>query len=826
MRNLVPPVRPLTVAAAVLALLGLAGTAAAQTPAPPSHLVYFKDGYVLRGRVIQEKKSFVDSYSGQEIELRDGFFLVDDGARKILFSPAQVKDAVEDKNFDLDATPFVGKWYVEHYDFDARPMPFIRTVEVARDWNEKWVRDVVVNAFSAKEGERRIRAWQTVASMNLTYVRLDCIPRQEDGKFSYPYAWRANYATKELGPDQVLALINLNPEYNDHKGLKDEERRRRRLKAAQFLADLGWCDKAEAELKRLQTDLPDQKEAINTAFESLKKIRSIQLARDIRVADKAGRFQWAQKQLTDFAGEGVPEKTLSDLRELKEKYATAADNAKQAKQYLDALSQQVGGRDRQLFTEAAETIVAELNPGNVDRLKTFITQAAQAERLKANPANKTPILLPQQLLSFAVTGWVLGDVASEERVDVALKLWKARKLALAYQVADGKKRADLLDEYLTNKSDTVGVDEMAQVVASLPPPEPEEDLSTDVRVKKTDKAGRKATSYHLQVPPEYSHSHPTPVLLVLHGDKSPSEELDRWADEAGKHGYLVAAPEWGGGEYGWSSDEQAPVLQTLRDLKRHFNVDSDRVFVTGFGAGASLAWDLGQSHPDLFAGVAPISAEPNVFAFRYRRNCQYLPYYVVNGEKAGDRKSNHDFSNKDFFQDWIIKGFPSVYVQYRGRGQEWFSAEVPQILEWMDAKKRLFPDSECGKPGDSFTTLPFVTMRRADNSFYWLSADEMNSRQLNEDLAAWNPKVTGVRLQAAIGKNQISVTTESVTRLSVWLSTQHHIDYEQPVTVILNNKPVPVFSKKVKPSLQTLLDDLAERGDRQRLFVARLEFKP
>jgi hypothetical protein len=825
MRNLVPPVRPAAAAAAVLALLTLAGPAAAQ--APPSHLVYFKDGFLLRGRVVQEQKSFTDSYSGQEIKLNDGFFLVDDGARKILFSPAQVREAEEDKNFELDATPFVGKYYVEHYDNFARPMPYIRSVEVKDDFNEKWVRDVLVNGFT-KDGDRKIKAWQALAVMNQTYTRLDCITRidPQTKDVTQPYGWRATYLTRELGPNQVLGLINLNPEYNDHKGLKDEERLRRRLKAAQFLADLGWCDKAEAELKRLQSDMPDQKDAITAAFDSLHKIRSIYLARDIQVADRAGRFRWAEKQLADFDETGVPEGTLKQLRPLKEKYATAAEGVKQAKQYLDALGQQVGGRERQLFAEAAEVIAAELNPVNVERLKTFITQAAQAERLKANPANKTPVLLPQQLLSFAVTGWVLGDTAAEERVDVAMRLWRARKLALAYQAAEGKKRADLLDDYLSNKSDTVGVDELAQVVASLPPPEPEENLSTDVRVVKMGKAGRGQAAYHLQLPPEYSHGRPTPVLLVLHGDKTPAEELDRWADEAGKHGYVVAAPEWGGGEYGWSADEHAPVLQTLRDLKRRFNVDSDRVFLAGFGAGASLAWDLGQSHPDLFAGVAPISAEPNVFAFRYRHNCQYLPYYVVNGEKAGDRKAgNSGFSNKDFFQSWIIKGFPSLYVQYRGRGQEWFGAEVPQVLEWMDFKRRTFPDHECGHY-DTVTGTQFVSMRQADNQFYWLSIDDMNPKQLNEDLAKWNPKVTGATICGTIGvgTNRITVWTESVKACSVWLSTRHHVDWEQPISVALNSKVV--FNAKAKPSLKTLLDDLAERGDRQRLFVARLELKP
>ena len=50
-----------------------------------------------------------------------------------------------------------------------------------------------------------------------------------------------------------------------------------------------------------------------------------------------------------------------------------------------------------------------------------------------------------------------------------------------------------------------------------------------------------------------------------------------------------------------------------------------------------------------------------------------------------------------------------------------------------------------------------------------------------------------------------------------WTSTR-------PVTVKWNSNAV--WNKQtVAPSLATLLEDLADRGDRQRLFVAKLEFQ-
>src|SRR5204863_684995 len=130
-------------------------------------------------------------------------------------------------------------------------------------------------------------------------------------------------------------------------------------------------------------------------------------------------------------------------------------------------------------------------------------------------------------------------------------------------------------------------------------------------------------------------------LIVLHdaGEK-PAAMLPRWSAQAAEHGYILVAPEWRtgpqlGGGYGYSEQEHAAVTETLRDLRRRFNVDSDRVFLFGLGQGGLMAFDVGLTHPDLFAGVIPMGASPQYFAERCWRNGQYLPFYVVTGGRVG-----------------------------------------------------------------------------------------------------------------------------------------------------------------------------------------------
>src|SRR5437879_8409274 len=124
---------------------------------------------------------------------------------------------------------------------------------------------------------------------------------------------------------------------------------------------------------------------------------------------------------------------------------------------------------------------------------------------------------------------------------------------------------------------------------------------------------RTHTRYFLQLPPEYHPGRPYPLLIVLHtGGQLASGMLEKWSYEAGKNGYILAAPEWGAGLQQMQTtitfEQHEAVLDTLRDIRQRYRVDADRVFLSGCGDGASVAADIGMSHPDLFAGVSTMGA--------------------------------------------------------------------------------------------------------------------------------------------------------------------------------------------------------------------------
>ena len=85
-----------------------------------------------------------------------------------------------------------------------------------------------------------------------------------------------------------------------------------------------------------------------------------------------------------------------------------------------------------------------------------------------------------------------------------------------------------------------------KLITLLPPADPPEKIDPDVQqLKAPAVAGSQEVVYHVQLPREYTHHRPYPLLIVLHNSERATETLDRWKDLAREHGYILAAPEWG-----------------------------------------------------------------------------------------------------------------------------------------------------------------------------------------------------------------------------------------------------------------------------------------
>lgn len=826
----------------VLVLALFVGVAALTSGA---EVVILKDGFVIQGNVRKESETVFDKASGTTVRIvkANGLDMIDEGPKVTIFSThakqlgeisPDIKLRPEMKAY---TQPFPGRK-------SNHPLTNIASTLKTGEFNSKWVRQITV-----KEPSGAI----DVVDQQITHM---------DPYFLYmvsaTHTWRLAYRTNEWDVKTVRSLLVMHPELAEPDGKCDPAKR---IAIAKFMLDAGWLQAAKDELDKLKKDFAgEMTKAAKEAHEKLQKeidqATAELVVKEAEVALAAGRYKYAAELLAVFPEKNAEPKEVARAAKVGADLKTGQERYDTARRLLGNLIDAVTGgraalpvvgaggglglatwsppkdlsRETRELVAAAARVFAELHPDSAIRIETFVTLAAQAERERA--ADKEPTKKPNELLATAISGWAMGRNGATPNIDAALKIWSARELILAYQRNETiAGRGELLGKF--KKTVTLEIPQLAQIISLLPAVDPED---LDNRSGKPVELGKgvpggvyrrrsgpvtgfpTGIDYLVKLPPEYHHGRAYPILIVLTTPGIDAEKiLAPLMTESEKNGYIVIAPEWVGQfdktGWQWKGEDHVYVTATLRDAVRHFTVDNDRVFLCGVAEGANMAMDIGSSHPDLFAGVIPMAPIPRWQGqfIETWRNAQKLPFYVVTGEMAGASVTNL----KNIFLHWAPHGFPAVMTVYKGRAVEWYAAETPVIFDWMSRKKRV----------NGTATLALGTnrhkwqmLREADNRFYWLQADQVRPGKSGGGLVT-------AEMQGDIrGNNLIDIHCRAVQRLTVWLSSDM-IDWTKPVRVQINSNTPPGWlkGKQIEPSLDVLLEDYHERGDRRMLFLNKLE---
>jgi len=137
--------------------------------------------------------------------------------------------------------------------------------------------------------------------------------------------------------------------------------------------------------------------------------------------------------------------------------------------------------------------------------------------------------------------------------------------------------------------------------------------------------GAGSRSYKVYVPAATGAA-PRAVIVMLHGctqsadDFAAGTQMNRLADE---HGFLVVYPEQAAQAnaskcWNWfnpqdqvrDAGEPSLIAGIAREVARGHGADPCRIFVAGLSAGAAMAVVLGETYPELFAGVGVHSGLP------------------------------------------------------------------------------------------------------------------------------------------------------------------------------------------------------------------------
>jgi predicted esterase len=196
--------------------------------------------------------------------------------------------------------------------------------------------------------------------------------------------------------------------------------------------------------------------------------------------------------------------------------------------------------------------------------------------------------------------------------------------------------------------------------------------------------------YQVYVPTSYEKSKRFPLIIALHGmggdENSYFQAYAQGAfkTEAEKHGYIVACPKGRKPASMYLGDADKDVMDVLAEMRRDYNVDPDRIYLTGHSMGGYGTWSLAMSHPDVFAALAPISGGSNTPVGMSK--IAHIPQLVVHGDTDPtvpvERSRVMVAAGKKL-------GAEIKYIEVPGGDHGSVVApNFPAVFEWFDTHKR------------------------------------------------------------------------------------------------------------------------------------------
>ncbi len=622
------------------------------------------------------------------------------------------------------------------------------------------------------------------------------------------HVWDMRIATTNI-PRDVLARIlakQIDPKNIDH-----------RTRIARFYLQGERYEDAYRELEAVLAEHPGDEKVraqLEPTIRSMKQSAARRLLSELKLRRDAGQHQLVVDKLGTFPSRDVAGEILQAVREMLQDYQTQeARRVEVLKQIDELLSKVQDDKDRQRIEPVVKEIREELNLNTLGRMAAFRQFVGDAK------------LSAEDKISLAISGWLMGSDGATTRLPIALSVYEVRAMVLKYLNEDVKlKRGAILEEFPRQEGATP--DRVARLLAHMKPPSDTPAPKEKPGYYELEVAGlakEPPVRYVVQLPPEYDPYRRYPAVVTLNGSgTTPEQQVDWWAGawtpggwrggQASRHGYIVIAPDWTAThqkQYQFSAREHAAVLNCLRDACRRFSVDTDRVFLSGFSIGGDAAWDIGISHPDLWAGVIPIAASTGKYIALYWENAERLPTYFVCGELDSGRMS----TNARDLDRYLARGYNCTVVEFLGRGHEDFYDEVLRLFDWMGRMRRDFFPKE----------FAAQSMRPWDNFFWWVELHDLPPRSLVEP-ADWPPPAgyRPIKTEASITSNNGLRVQAKSGQITLWISPEM-VDLKQRVTVLINGPRAGGANRAIEPSLEVLLEDARTRADRQHPFWARVD---
>jgi hypothetical protein len=288
----------------------------------------------------------------------------------------------------------------------------------------------------------------------------------------------------------------------------------------------------------------------------------------------------------------------------------------------------------------------------------------------------------------------------------------------------------------------------------------------------------------------------------------------------------------------WWSEGQLLNLRAILDaLKRRYNVDENRVVLTGFSDGGTGAYYVAMRDTTPFASFLPLNGALLVLGNEglalnervFPNNLRNKPLFVVNGGKD----SVYPTSMVEPTLEHMKKN--GVAIDYHPQ------PTARHDTAWWPSLRDTFEQFVTEHPRDPLPdklTWEIAEGETRDRA-HWLVIDELGAQREDErrppNVNRFNPGAASVEqwplfvYQPPAGRvdlertgNTIEARSEGVSGFTLLLSPDE-FDFTQPIKLVVNERVV--FDNTLQASVETLLKWAALDHDRTMLFGAELHVR-
>lgn len=314
------------------------------------------------------------------------------------------------------------------------------------------------------------------------------------------------------------------------------------------------------------------------------------------------------------------------------------------------------------------------------------------------------------------------------------------------------------------------------------------------------------------VPDNYDPTHRYPVEFMLHGGVSRPE----WEPGGGwwRRGFdslkqtdrIVVVPASWVDAFWWHENQAENLPAILNTLKASYNIDEDRVTLTGVSDGGTGAYFFAFKQPTPWAAFLPYIGHPGVLrnqqsggGYRlYFENLMSKPLYIVNGEN--DRLYPAS-SVAPFIEILAEEGVDHIWkvIPEGGHNTNWLPDEAPMIEQFkQDNPRNALPER-----------VQWVADRTDKfNRNLWVQIDSMSQ--------------TPGLLEVNRNGNEFRVLARGVSEFTLLLNPEE-VNFSQAIQVYVNSGNI--FDEIVAQDKQTLLHWASKDLDRSMLFTAELKLR-